>query len=207
MRLALYARISPGGNAPQTTENQEPILRQYAKAHPENQYTDILKEVESSKKERPDKERVLAALREGRIDGVVVCWLDRWGRTLSELIRDFDQFVQKGWTFISLREAIDLSTSTGRMYANLLSVFANFERDRISERTREGLRRARAEGLILGRHPEGCGCGLPGHAGGILPIYKLTNDNNKEGKVIVGWQYPEGILPTNRYRQAKPGQQ
>ncbi len=64
-----------------------------------------------------------------------------------------------GKSLIALKEGLDLSTAAGRLMANMMAVFANFERDRIRERTMLGLARAKAQGKRIGRHPLDCNCG------------------------------------------------
>ena len=73
--------------------------------------------------------------------------------------------------------------------ANVLSALANFERDRIAERTNMGLARARAQGKGLGRHPVGCGCGITTtkgmtHNGAVKPIRDGHNQ-------VIGWERPD----------------
>lgn len=90
-------------------------------------------------------------LRLNEIDGVAFIALDRWGRTMSELVLELEEFSKTGKSIISLKEGLDLSTAAGRLMANVLAAMANFERDRIRERTMLGLARARAQGKKLGR--------------------------------------------------------
>lgn len=70
---------------------------------------------------------------------------------MSELVMELEEFSKDGKTLFSLKEGIDLSTAAGRMFANILAAMANFERDRIRERTLLGLARAKAQGKRLGR--------------------------------------------------------
>jgi DNA invertase Pin-like site-specific DNA recombinase len=86
-------------------------------------------------------------------DGLVVAKLDRLTRSLT----DFDELVswcdRHGKTLISVSESLDLSTSTGRMFANLLAMFAQFERERIAERRREAAVKMRDNGWWQGGRP------------------------------------------------------
>lgn len=148
MRVALYARVSKA--LEQNPENQLIELRRWATSAQHNVVGEFVDEI-SSKDTRPNKEQVLKMLRLGEIDGVAFWSLDRWGRTMSELVLELEEFSKSGKSMISMKEGIDLSTAAGRLMANILSSMANFERDRISERTRLGLARARAQGKILGR--------------------------------------------------------
>lgn len=148
MKLALYARVSKA--LEQNPENQLIELRAWAKrtgADIEGEYVDEI----SSRDTRPNKELVLRKLRLNEIDGVAFIALDRWGRTMSELILELEEFSHAGKSIISLKEGLDLSTAAGRLMANVLAAMANFERDRIRERTLMGLARARAQGKRLGR--------------------------------------------------------
>lgn len=148
MRVALYARISKA--LEQNPENQLIDLRKWAKAGEHEVIGEFVDEV-SSKDTRPQKELVLRKLRLREIEGVAFWSLDRWGRTMSELVLELEEFSKTGQSLVSLKEGIDLSTAAGRLMANVLAAMANFERDRIRERTLLGLARARAQGKKLGR--------------------------------------------------------
>ena len=148
MKVALYARVSKA--LEQNPENQLIALRQWASAsgsEVEGEYVDEI----SSKDTRPEKENVLKKMRLGIIDGVAFFALDRWGRNMSELVLELEEFSKSNKVMISLKEGIDLSTAAGRMFANILAAMANFERERIRERTMLGLARAKAQGKKLGR--------------------------------------------------------
>lgn len=148
MKIALYARVSKA--LEQNPENQLIELRRWAIAsghEVEGEYVDEI----SSKDTRPNKEAVLKKLRLGEIDGVAFTNLDRWGRTMSELVLELEEFSKTDKSLISLKEGLDLSTAAGRLMANVLAAMANFERERIRERTLLGLARARAQGKKLGR--------------------------------------------------------
>lgn len=147
-RIALYARVSKDKD--QTTENQLLQLRQWAAAANVT-VAGEWEEPISSRDTRPKKEEVLRKLRLGELDGVAFVSLSRWGRSLSELARELDEALERGWTIISLKEGLRFDTAAGRMYAGILAVFAQFERDLVRERTLAGLARAKAQGKTLGR--------------------------------------------------------
>jgi DNA invertase Pin-like site-specific DNA recombinase len=148
MRVCLYARVSMA--LVQNPENQLIELRKWAKNANHEVIGEFVDEI-SSKDTRPMKELVLKKMRLGECEGVAFWSLDRWGRTASELIFELEEFSKSGKAIISLKEGIDLSTSAGRLMANMLAIMANFERDRIRERTLLGLARAKAQGKKLGR--------------------------------------------------------
>lgn len=148
-KIALYCRVS---TREQTNENQKIILIEHAKR--EQWDFEIFEEKESTRKTRPIKYDLMQRLRAREFDGVCVLKLDRWGRSTIELAGEIQELKDKGIDFISIRDNIDLSTATGQLQFNIISSFAQFERDIISERTKDGQARAKAEGKILGR-PKG----------------------------------------------------
>jgi len=94
---------------------------------------------------------LMRAARRREIDLVVVWKLDRWGRSVADLVSSLNELRELGVGFVSLTEALDFSTPSGRAMAGLLSVFAEFERDIIRERVKAGIAYARAEGRAHGR--------------------------------------------------------
>jgi DNA invertase Pin-like site-specific DNA recombinase len=85
---------------------------------------------------------------------VVLVWrFDRFGRSLRHLIDALEEFRQLGIAFISLNEAVDTASATGRLFFAFIAVFANFERDIIADRVKLGLANARRNGKRLGRPP------------------------------------------------------
>jgi putative DNA-invertase from lambdoid prophage Rac len=96
---------------------------------------------------------LIAAARRREIDVVLVWRLDRWGRSVSDLVSTLQELQHLGVGFVSLTEALDLTTPAGRAMAGLLAVFAEFERDILRERVRAGLVHARQQGKKLGRPP------------------------------------------------------
>lgn len=113
--------------------------------------------------DRPALARLLADLEAGNVDAVVVYKIDRLSRSIADFVRLMETFDRKGVAFVSVTQQFNTSTSVGRLTLNLLTVFAQFERETISERTRDKMRAARRRGkftggtLILGydRAPEG----------------------------------------------------
>ena len=120
-RVGLYARVS--------TQDQQTIplpiraMREYAAARG---WTIVLqvKEVGSGASERELRRKLIEAARRREIDIVLVWRLDRWGRSLPDLVTTLEELKDLGVGFVSLTEALDLTTPTGRAMAGLLSVFA-----------------------------------------------------------------------------------
>jgi len=124
------------------------------RAHAANRGWRIVLRVEdvgSGASERPKRERLLEAARRREIDAVLVWRLDRWGRSLADLVVTLQESSALGVGFVSLTEALDLTTPTGRAMAGLLAVFAEFEREILRERVKAGLAQARQNGRQLGR--------------------------------------------------------
>lgn len=147
MEVALYARISKRHR--QTTENQVLILKKHAEMM--GWKCEMFKEEESTRKTRPVKAMLMSRLRNRDFDAVCVLKLDRWARSLTELIMDVNELHDKKIGFISIRDNIDLSTPSGKFQFHIFAAVAEFERDMIRERTMDGLERARAQGKHLGR--------------------------------------------------------
>lgn len=85
---------------------------------------------------------------------MILVWrLDRWERSLADLITSLQELNLLGVGFVSLTEALDMTTPTGRAMAELLAVFAEFERDTLRERVKAGIAQARQQGKPHGRPP------------------------------------------------------
>lgn len=109
----------------------------------------IYQEKQSAIKERPELDKMILQLREG--DTIVVWKLDRLGRSLKHLVSLIDDFRNKKVEFISIKDSIDTSTPTGRLFFNITASLSEYEREMIVERTRAGLASARLRNRIGGR--------------------------------------------------------
>jgi putative DNA-invertase from lambdoid prophage Rac len=147
-RAGLYARVST--NDQQTIPLQVRALREYVVRRGWTIALQV-KEVGSGASERQLREKLLEAARRREIDVVLVWRLDRWGRSVADLLATLQELQHLGVGFVSLTEALDLTTPAGRAMAGLLAVFAEFERDILRERVRAGLAHARQNGKRLGR--------------------------------------------------------
>ena len=150
IRVGLYARVSTLDQ--QTLPLQIRALREYAFKRGWTIVAQI-KEVGSGAAQRELREALLRAARRREVDVVLVWRLDRWGRSVADLVSTLQELQHLGVGFVSLTEALDLTTPAGRAMAGLLAVFAEFERDILRERVRAGLDHARQQGTQLGRPP------------------------------------------------------
>jgi DNA invertase Pin-like site-specific DNA recombinase len=148
LRAGLYARVST--NDQQTLSMQSRAMREYAARRGWAVAVQI-REVNSGAARREAREKILEAARRREIDVVLVWRLDRWGRSVTDLLTTLQELEHLGVGFVSLTEALDLTTPAGRAMAGLLAVFAAFEREILQERTRAGLAHARQNGKRLGR--------------------------------------------------------
>jgi DNA invertase Pin-like site-specific DNA recombinase len=147
-RAGLYARVST--NDQHTIPLQIHALREYASRRGWNIALQV-KEVGSGASQQQLREKLMDAARRREIDVVLVWRLDRWGRSVTDLLSTLQELDHLGVGFVSLNEALDLTTPTGRAMAALLAVFAAFEREILQERVRAGLAHARLNGKRLGR--------------------------------------------------------
>ncbi len=147
-RAGLYARVST--NDQQTLPMQSRAMREYAAPQGWTVAMQV-REVGSGAAKREACEELLEAARRREIDIVLVWRLDRWGQSVADLWATLQELEHLGVGFVSLTEALDLTTPAGRAMAGLLAIFAEFEREILRERTRAGLAYARENGKRLGR--------------------------------------------------------
>jgi DNA invertase Pin-like site-specific DNA recombinase len=150
MTTALYARVS---TADQDCSRQLAELRDYAT----RQGWAIREYVDhgwSGKiKDRPELMRLMQDAKRKIIDTVVVCKIDRFGRSLSNLLNNVEDLDRYGVRFIALHQSIDTDKNnpSARLTLQILAAVAQFELTLIQERTKGGLMAAKAKGTVLGR--------------------------------------------------------
>ena len=139
--LVGYARVS--------TDDQDMIRQTYQLRGVgcEKIYQEVMT---GTKKNRPQMEAMLEFIREG--DVVVVCELTRISRSTKDLFSLVEKIEEKGAKIKSLKEDwLDTTTAHGKLMFTMMAGLAQFERDLISERTKEALRAKKAAGVKLGR--------------------------------------------------------
>jgi len=99
---------------------------------------------------RPAFQRLLADVDAGHVDVIAVYKLHRLSRSLSDFVQLMARFRERGVEFVSITQHFDTTTSSGRMVINLLATFGEYEREQISERTRDKMRAARRHGMWTG---------------------------------------------------------
>ncbi len=135
-----YARVSTDT---QNLDRQLDALKRYG--------IDILycEKISGTKKNRPELDRMMKEIQDG--DTIVIESLSRLGRSVKNLAELAEEFNRRNIHLISLKESIDTTSPTGKLLFTILSSLAQFERDVLVERTREGLNAARARGRNGGR--------------------------------------------------------
>lgn len=139
MKAAIYCRVS---TEDQHSDKQEGICREYCTRNNIEIYKVYHDTYSGKTANRPSFNILLDDMRHYRFNTVIVTKLDRMGRSLQHLLSLFDEFNKKGVNFIASTQNIDTTTSTGKLQMQIMGAFAEFERNIISERTKEGLRKA-----------------------------------------------------------------
>lgn len=143
MKIAIYCRVS---TEEQDADKQEFLCKEWASRN-NHEVFKVYKDVISGKTtSRPAFNQLLDDMRHFLFDAVVVTKLDRLGRSLQHLLSLFDEFNTKGIHFIATTQNIDTSSASGKLQMQIMGAFAEFERNIISERTKEGMRRAKGVG-------------------------------------------------------------
>ena len=152
-KAATYTRVSTVNNG-QSPEMQLRDLHQLA----ERRGLEIVSEycdegVSGAKSSRPALDAMLGDAKRGKFHVLLIWKLDRLGRSLTHLVRLLEDFKSWGVELVSFSEGLDFSTTTGKLLYQVISAFAEFERDCIRERVRGGMRNARVKGKKIGRPP------------------------------------------------------
>jgi len=142
-----YVRVS---TLDQSLDAQVQAIEKYARENNEDFF--IYEEKASgTKKDRPELKKAIEKVKTVKNGKFVIYKLDRLARSSIQLFNIADDLKASDVEFISLRDNIDTTTATGKAMFGMLSVFAEFERDVIAERTRAGLEVARSKGRLGGR--------------------------------------------------------
>lgn len=152
MKAAIYCRVSRDS---QEITTQEKICLEFCQRAGHEVYkvysdTGISGMADS----RPAFNELLIDMRHYKFDCIVVTKLDRMGRSLQHLLNLFDEFNGKGVHFIAATQNIDTSSPTGKLFMHITGAFAEYERNLISERTKEGLKYSPNAHLVGKRGPD-----------------------------------------------------
>lgn len=149
--IALYCRTS---TLMQSTglEAQARALKTYCDANGLNGYILYSDEgISGTKANRPELDRLMAAVGRGEVSSVIVYSFSRFARSVTHLLQALQKFDECGVSFISISENLDTRSSTGRFVFTILAALAALEREILVERVKTGLANAKAKGKRLGR--------------------------------------------------------
>ena len=183
MRIG-YARVSTD------SQTNDPQTDRLDAAGCDRIYTDVITGKLAS---RPEWDRCLDTLRSG--DVLVIVRLDRIGRSVRNLIEVVAGLGSRGVDLLVLDQAIDTTTPAGKLIFHVLAAIAEFERDLISERTRDGLAAARARGRTGGRKPK-----LSAHQVDVVRrMYGATGTDGKRAYTVAEIAEAVGVHRTTIY--------
>ena len=138
MKMGLYARVSTYDQ--QTLALQRNAMVAYAQQR-RGAIVAVVEDVGSGGNERLQREELMRAARRREIDAIVVWRLDRWGRSLADLVSTLQELYELGVGFISLSEALDFATPTGRAMAGMLRSLPRLSAGFFASGSRPGLRK------------------------------------------------------------------
>ena len=158
---AVYCRKSVEERAEETfgsIENQHESILSFIASHKHEDWVPLAERYDDngftgSNTNRPSLQKLINDIKEGRVNMVIVYKLDRLSRSLVDFVQILKFFEENNVAFASITQPIDTSTSTGKLMLHILSSFAEFERELISERTRDKMAAARKRGQWMGGRP------------------------------------------------------
>ena len=155
MRAALYIRVSTfkkvsADSYQQNPEVQRAPLEQLCQARGWTISKSYSDRSSGANLNRPEFKRLIEDAHKGLFDVVVVWSLDRWARSLKELISSIEKLAEQKIDFVCYQQPIDTTTSAGKLMFHIFGAFAEFEREIIRERTKAGMEYARNHGTKSG---------------------------------------------------------
>lgn len=145
-RVSTETQVKAGSLADQVKE-----IKRYCRTHGHELLSVLQDAGLSALSDRPAWNKAMDMAKRKECEAVVVTKLDRWGRSVKDLVISIDTLKGYGVHFISIGDNLDTSTPNGRLLFHILSAFAEFEREIIRERMQAGRERAKAEGKALHR--------------------------------------------------------
>ena len=178
---------------------QEQKLKDYARIKDWQIYDAYIDEGISGKdiEARPEINRLISDVQEGKVKNVLVFKIDRLTRSTSDLIYLVDLFNKNGCAFNSLMESIDTQTASGRMFLKIVGTFAEFERENIAERIILGRERKIREGYTLSSHIASYGYDRPKGQ----KVQTINEDEAKIVREIFNWYANKGVGTTEIARR------
>ena len=150
-KVAIYGRVSTKDQDP---ESQLLDLRKYVKLRNWTIYQEYVdRGVSGAKESRPALDKLMKDARKRKFDILLVWKFDRFARSTKHLVTALEELEGLGIDFCSYEDSIDTSTNHGKLVFTIMGAIAEFERSLIRERVLAGIRRAKENGMRLGRPP------------------------------------------------------
>ncbi len=150
-KVAIYGRVSTKDQDP---ESQLLDLRKYVKLRNWEVYQEYVDwGVSGAKESRPALDKLMKDARKRKFDILLVWRFDRFARSTKHLVTALEELEGLGIDFCSYQDSIDTSTNHGKLVFTIMGAIAEFERSLIRERVLAGIRRAKENGIRLGRPP------------------------------------------------------
>lgn len=154
VKVAIYARTSTN-NQLKGLESQVRALKSYCGSKEVTDYKLYSDSgVSGSKSSRPQLDALMKAVKDKKVDTVIVYSFSRFSRSTKHLLDTLELFNSLGVTFISISENLDTRTAMGKAVFTIISSLSQLERELISERVKNGIENARAKGKRIGRSKE-----------------------------------------------------
>ena len=151
MKVAIYSRVSTHD---QDEQLQVPRLREFCSRLGYEIIQEYSDEASGKNANRPGWKALLSDARRGEFSAVIVTKLDRVMRSLTQLLDVLQEFEKRRISIITLDQGtIDMSSANSRLQIGIIAMVAEWEREIISERTKEALQAKKARGVVLGRVP------------------------------------------------------
>lgn len=187
MRCAIYARVS---TTKQDETLQIPRCEEFAKRHDWEIVQIYQDEASGRDANRPGWKALESDLRRHEFDAIIVTKLDRIMRSLMQLLQIFETFQRYGVMIVTIDQGIlDLKSANGRLQVQLLGMLAEWEKELISDRTKEALAQKKAQGIKLGRPA----AKLPIHTIALMRVAGQTY-----GEIAKNLQIPPTTLKNHR---------
>jgi putative DNA-invertase from lambdoid prophage Rac len=151
-KVAIYARVSTAGQRA-SLDTQLEICRKAAALRGMEVVSTRTEVVSGTSRRLPIRAELIHEAKRGKCNTVMVVRLDRFGRSLVDVLATLRELEAAAVNFISIEDCIDFSTPAGRLQAGLLAVFADFEKNLILERAQDGREAAKLKGVKFGRKP------------------------------------------------------
>jgi len=152
VKVAIYSRVSTAGQRA-SLDTQVEICRNAAAVRGMEVVCARTEVVSGTSKRLPIRAEMIQEAKVGKFNTIMVARLDRFGRSLVDLLATLRELEAVAVNFISIEDGIDFSTPVGRLQAGLLAVFADFEKNLILERAQDGREAAKLKGVKFGRKP------------------------------------------------------